>query len=147
MPEGVNYLTLLSISGIDVPPYATRNLTQTLEPINQAKQTRRTVNGTLKDISAAQFQKYKSTITCTDQQSPGLDGIWPGLQVTVDCVGELSYKTSVGSPERPVVTDSSRTDGDWTFYRPQLIMRVISYSIQTDEYGGAVGWQLDLEEV
>lgn len=142
-----NYLTLLSISGIDVPPYASRGLTQTLEPIDQAKQTRRTVNGTLKDISAAQFQKYKSTITCTDQQSPGLDGVWPGQQVTVDCVSELSYLTSGGSPERSVVSGSSRTDGNWTFYRPQLVMRVISYSIQTDEYGAAVGWQLDLEEV
>jgi hypothetical protein len=67
--------------------------------------------------------------------------------VTVDCVAELSYKTAVGSPDRPVVTDSSRTDGDWTFYRPQLTMRVTSYSTQTDEYGAAVGWQLDLEEI
>jgi hypothetical protein len=147
MPEGSNYLTLLDISGIDVPPYASRGLTQTLEPIDQSKQTRRTVNGSLKDISSVQFRKYKSTITCTDQQSPGLDGIWPGMAVTVSCVEELSYKTSGGSPERPVVTDSSRTDGDWTFYRPELEMRVISYSMQTDEYGASVGWQLDLEEI
>jgi hypothetical protein len=147
MASGSNYLTLLEISGIDLPHYATRGLTQTLEPIDQAKQTRRTVNGSLKDISAPQFQKYKSTITCTDQQNPGLDGVWPGLQVTVDCVAELSYKTSGGSPDRPVVTDSSRTDGDWTFYRPRLTMRVTSYSTQTDEYGASVGWQLDLEEI
>jgi hypothetical protein len=79
-----NFLTLLSISGIDLPPYATRDITQSLEPIQQAKQTRRTVDGVLRDISAPQFQKYKSTITCTDQQDPSLDGIWPGKQVTVD---------------------------------------------------------------
>jgi hypothetical protein len=147
MPSGDNYLTLLSIQGIDLPPYATRSLTQTLEPIDQAKQTKRTVNGALKDVSAPQFQKYKSTITCTDQQDPGLDGVWPGLQVVVDCVSELSYKTATGSPERTAVSGSSRTDGDWTFYRPQLTMRVTGYSTQTDEYGAAVGWQLDLEEV
>jgi hypothetical protein len=147
MPEGANYLTLLEITGIDVPPYASRGLTQTLEPVDQAKQTRRTVNGRLKDISAAQFQKYKSTISCTDQQSPGLDGVWPGLAVTVLCVEELSYKTSSGSPERPVVSGSSRTEGDYTFYRPELEMRVVSYSMQTDEYGASVGWQLDLEEI
>jgi hypothetical protein len=117
MASGSNYLTLLEINGIDIPPYASRGLTQTLEPIDQAKQTRRTVNGVLKDISAIQFQKYKSSITCTDQQSPGLDGVWPGLVVVVDCVAELSYKTG-GSPDRSIVTDSSRVDGDWTFYRP-----------------------------
>jgi hypothetical protein len=77
MASGSNYLTLLEISGIDLPHYATRGLTQTLEPIDQAKQTRRTVNGSLKDISAPQFQKYKSSITCTDQQNPGLDGCGP----------------------------------------------------------------------
>jgi hypothetical protein len=142
-----NFLTLLSISGIDLPPYATRDITQTLEPIQQAKQTRRTVDGVLRDISAPQFQKYKSTITCTDQQDPSLDGIWPGKQVTVDCVAELGYKTSGGSAQRTVVTSSSRTDGDFTFYRPRLTMRVVSYSQQTNEYGADVGWQLDLEEV
>jgi hypothetical protein len=147
MPEGTNYLTLLEISGIDLPHYATRGVTQTLEPIDQAKQTKRTVNGVLKDVSAAQFQKYKSSITCTDQQDPGLNGIWPGQIVTVDCIAELSYKTSGGSADRAVVGGSSRTDGDWTFYRPQLSMRVTSYSTQTDEYGASVGWQLDLEEV
>lgn len=147
MAEGANYLTLLEIIGIDIPPYASRGLTQTLEPIDQAKQNRRTVNGALKDISAIQFQKYKSTISCTDQQSPGLDGIWPGLAITVRCVAELSYETGSGSPERDVVSGSSRIEGSWTFYRPELEMRVMSYSMQTDEYGAAIGWQLDLEEI
>lgn len=147
MGSGANYLTLLEITGIDVPPYASRGLTQTLEPIEQAKQTRRTVNGSLKDISAIQFQKYKSTISCTDQQSPGLDGIWPGVSVTVKCVAELSYKTAGGTPERNIVSGSSRVEGDYTFYRPELIMRVTSYTMQTDEYGADIGWQLDLEEI
>jgi hypothetical protein len=147
MASGDNYLTLLEINGIDLPPYATRDITQTIEPIDQAKKTRRTVDGALRDISAVQFQKYKSSITCTDQQDPGLDGIWPGKSVVVDCAAELGYKTMGGTPQRSVVPDSSRTDGDWTFYRPRLTMRVVSFNQHSNEYGASVGWQLDLEEV
>lgn len=139
--------TLLSISGINIPPYSARGISQTLAPIAGAANLRRTVNGTLVDLSASQFRKYASTISCTDQQHPALNGVWPGVQVTVDCICELSYLTSGGSADRTVVPGSSRTEGLYTFYRPRLIMRVLSYDIQTDEWGAAVGWSLELEEV
>jgi hypothetical protein len=66
--------------------------------------------------------------------------------VTVDCVAELSYPVS-GSPARPVVTGSARTVGEFVFYGPQLEMRVTGFSMSRDEYGTAVSWQLQLEEV
>jgi hypothetical protein len=78
---------------------------------------------------------------------PPLDGIWPGLVVTVDCMKELSYKTAGGSPARAVVPDSSRTEGDYTFYRPRLTMMVLAYNMSEDEYGAVNSWSLDLEEV
>lgn len=139
--------TLLAISGINIPPYSARGIRQTLTPISGAANLRRTINGTLVDLSASQFRKYASTISCTDQQHPALNGVWPGLQVTVDCVCELSYLTSGGSADRTVVPGSSRTEGAYTFYRPRLTMRVLAYDIQTDEWGASVGWTLQLEEV
>jgi hypothetical protein len=139
--------TLLSISGPGLTPYSVRGLTQTLEPIGQAAQVRRTINGDLIDVSAPQFRKYRSQISCADQQVPPLDGIWPGLVVTVDCMKELSYKTSGGSPARAVVPDSSRTEGAYTFYRPRLTMMVLAYTMSEDEYGAVNSWSLDLEEV
>jgi hypothetical protein len=45
------------------------------------------------------------------------------------------------------VPGSQRTIGVFTAYRPRLSMRVTSYNISLDEYGAAVQWELELEEV
>ena len=138
---------MLTLSGIGVPPYSARGASQTLEPIQASQQLRRTINGELIDISRAEFRKYRSTISCVDQQPPAVDGVWPGRVLTMGCISELSYLTVGGTPARPVVAGSSRTEGDYTFYRPSLTMRVVAFSQDTDEYGAAVSWSLQLEEV
>ena len=138
---------MLTLSGIGVPPYSARGASQTLEPIQAAQQMRRTINGELIDISRAEFRKYRSTISCVDQQPPAVDGVWPGQVLTVGCISELSYRTAGSTPSRNIVAGSSRTEGDYTFYRPSLTMRVVSFSQDTDEYGAAISWSLQLEEV
>jgi len=144
----INGGTLLEISlPPGVPTWASRGLTQTLDPIDAASNLLRTVNGDLVDFSPPQMRKYKSTISCTDVEAPALDGIWPGMVLTVNCVSELGFLTVSGAPTRPVVPDSSRLVGDYTFYRPQIVFLVVSYTVSTDEYGAAVAWQLELEEV
>lgn len=140
-------MSVLVITGIDASSYALRGATQTLSPIDQSSQLRRTVNGTLIDLSDPMFRKYRSTISGADQLPPAFDGIWPGQQVTVKCISELSYKTSGGSPAKAVVSGSSRTEGSFTFYRPQLTMKVLSFNQDTDEYGATVSWSIELEEV
>src|SRR4051812_38576820 len=95
--------TLLVLSRIGIPDYSARRLTRTLQPIEAANSLRRTINGGLKDLSFAQFRKYKSSISCRDQEPPAIDGVRPGHVVTVECVAELSYPTG-GSPARPVVS-------------------------------------------
>jgi hypothetical protein len=140
-------LTLLVISGPGMPTYAARGLTQTLDPVDAAGAIARTVNGALINLSPSQMRKYKSTISNTDCDAPALDGIWPGMPLTVDCVPELGYLTAGGTPQRAVVPGSSRVSGAWTYFRPRLDMLVISYTSSTDEYGAAVAWQLDLEEI
>ncbi|TCN30348.1 hypothetical protein [Sinorhizobium americanum] len=139
--------TLLVLTGIGVAPYSARGLEQTLQPINGAGQLRRTINGTLVDLSETQLQKFTSTITGSDQLAPALNGIWPGKQVTVDCIAELCYPTATGSPDRPVVGGSSRVEGTMTYYRPQLTMLVTDWQTREDEWGKQVGWSLQLEEV
>jgi hypothetical protein len=79
-----------------------------------------------------QFGKYKSSISCRDQEPPAIDGIGPGHVVTAECVAELSYPTG---PARPVVSGSTRTQGGFVFYRPQLQMLVTGFSANRDEYG------------
>ncbi|MER9937408.1 hypothetical protein [Mesorhizobium sp. M0088] len=143
--------TLLRLDPIAVPPYSARNITQTLEPIDGAAQLARTVNGTLIDLADGTYRKYRSNISCTDQQSPALSGIWPGMVLTVDCVVELSYLTATGSPERDIAstTDDSatRTEGLFTFYRPRLTMMVVTPRQSLVEWDADVAWSLDLEEV
>ena len=85
-------ITLLRLSPIGIPPYSARGVSQTLQQISGAGQMRRTVNGTLVDLSATQFRKYQSTITCRDMDHPALSGVWPGRVLTVDCICELAYE-------------------------------------------------------
>lgn len=139
--------TLLTLSGMDVTPYSARGLSQSLTPIEAASNLRRNWNGTLINLSLSAFRKYRSTITGEDQQPPAVDGVWQGTIVTVGCISELSYKTLGGTPARPVVAGSSRVDGDFTFYRPELTMMVLAFDIDTDEYEAVVGWSMELEEV
>ncbi len=139
--------TLLVISPNGVQPYSARGLTQTLEPIAAAINQRRTVNGALLNLAPTQFQKYKSKISCSDILAPPIDGMFPGLAVAVSCVAELAYLTIGGAPQRPVVAGSSRVEGAFTYYRPQLAMMVTGFSEAEDEYGARVAWSLDLEEV
>jgi hypothetical protein len=147
-PRVANAFTVLRMVGIGVPPYSARGLKQTLSPIGQAANMKRTVDGSLKDVSFSGFKKYQSTISGTDQRPPNFDGRWPGLTVTVDCISELSYTPDEGdTPQRSVVPGSSRVEAAHTVYRPRLTMKIINLSIDTDEYDAQVGWSLELEEV
>lgn len=139
--------TLLRISGVGMSPYAARGLTQTLNPIEQAKDLRRTINGELIDFSVEQFRKYASVIGGNDHRPLGVTGIWPGRNVQVECVAELYYVTAGGSAERPLVTGSERTEGPYTYYRPVLNMRVVDFNQSFDEWDAQVSWSLTLEEI
>lgn len=155
MPEFENILpadadTILSISSFGNMLYQARGLSQTLEPISAATQLERTINGTLVDISAAQFRKYQSKISApSDVNAPPLDGVFPGMLVTVECAVGLAYFTSGGNGphHRTPVSGSTYTEGAYTFYRPVLEMRIRTLETHFDEWKNVVGWTLDLEEV
>lgn len=142
--------TELTISSFGVMLYQARGLSQTLEVIGEATQLERAIDGTLLDLSATQFRKYASTINVpNDVEAPPLDGIWPGMQVTVGCVVGLAYLTSGGNGpnNRPEVSGSSYVLGAYTIYRPVLIMLVKKVETHFDEWKCIVGWTLELEEV
>jgi hypothetical protein len=147
-PIAANSHTILRMVGVGVPPYSARGLKQTLTPIDQATNLRRTVNGDLVDISFSGFRKYKSTISGTDQRPPNFDGKWPGLTVVVDCIAELSFTPDEGETrQRIAVPGSEHTEDAHTVYRPRLTMKIVSLSQDHDEYDASIGWSLDLEEI
>ncbi len=137
--------TTLTLTGVGVPAYSARGLTQTLEPLDLATSLARTINGELIDLSRPEFRKYKSTISGTDQRPPSCDGLWPGRQIVVDCIEELAYPDG-GVPQRPVVDGSSFSEGGFTYYRPRLTMVVTAFQLSRDEYSAQVAWSMSLEE-
>jgi hypothetical protein len=133
-----------------VNPYSARALRGTLSPIDAVRgsdKLRRTVNGTLIDISAPQMRKYRLEVTGGDQAPPAVDGLWLGMQVTVNSHVELAYLTAGGSPFRTPVPGSERTDGDFTYYSPQFVMLIADMQIEREEWGAVVSWSLSLEEM
>lgn len=141
-----DFATLLEISGPGIQPYSARGLSQTYEFIPQATSQRRTVNGIKRDLSAPQFRKYRTVITCTDVKTPAFDGLVPGMIVTVHCAAEMAFRTG-DTPNREMVPGSDYTDGDYTFYRPIMTMMVVTPTTSEDEWAESVAWQLELEEV
>lgn len=138
--------TDLVLTGIGIPDYSARGLTEDLRPIG-AGENRRTVNGELIDVTSQLHRKYLLTITGSDQEAPAFDDRWKGLQVTVDALTRLAYVTSGGSPARTVVPGSSAVNGIFTSYRPRLVMLINDLTVETDEWGAVIGWSLELEEV
>lgn len=138
--------TLLTLSGPGIPDYSARGLHQTLRRVDGG------------------FPKYRSTITGSDVDPPAFDrfqkaiprrtvngtlinvGFSTATVLSVGCIQELGYLTSGGSPEKSVVSSSSRVQDSWTFYCPLLSMMVIDFSVEYDEYGSMTHWSLDIEE-
>lgn len=125
-------LLALSGSGFDLSDYSLRGLTATLEPIAQTAQIVRDVNGNLLNLVDPNFQKYRVSITCTDQDSPGFaetssseDGVWPGSLVTVTLIPHL------GAIE-PITLN---------------MMVIQPWRESADEYAHSTSWQLDLEQI
>lgn len=151
-------LVITPLSGNTAPtltPYSARGLTQTLNPITSISGSgeatgtliRRSINGSLINLTYPQFRKYASDISCQDSSAPCLDNAWLGEVVSVDCVCELAYTTAGGSPARPEVTGSSRVDGAFTYYRPTLIMMVTKISNSLAEWQDKYSWSIGLQEV
>lgn len=141
--------TVLTITGLGIPPYSAHGLTQTLEEVTGQSNFERDINNTLIDLSPPwEVRKLKSTISADDVNPPAFNGSPIGQVVTVGCIVEFAFLTSMGSGgyQRDVVSGSERTQGDWTFYRPVLTMIVTNFSMSKDEWPNTVGWTMDLEE-
>ena len=133
-----------------IPPYAARGLRGVLRPIDLAQgadKLRRTVNGTLIDISAPQMRKFQLEASGDDQEPPAFDGLWVGMAVEVDCHVEMAYLTATGTPSRTPVAGSVRTSGDYTLYCPVLSCLVVEWEIDRAEYNAQVSWSILLEEI
>ncbi|MFN7709856.1 MAG: hypothetical protein ACK5O7_02685 [Holosporales bacterium] len=167
--------TVLTLSGVDFPPTSARGCKQTLTLVENGRMLR-TINGDLHFVGGGP-SKYHSVIECQDKIAPSLNKVTRGSLLTVGCIQRLSQTLPKGETEvileREAIPDSilamtkdretigglmvidgrhvglpSPQDQDiFISYRPHLKMRVKRLSLQTDEWGLGVGWQLEVEEV
>lgn len=135
--------TQLVLSGIALSPYATRGLKMTMEPIDQASQLERSINGELINFGSDRFQKFKVQISGDDQRPPALDDRWPGDDVTVDAI----VRMGVNGAAVHATTGITITEGSYSFVRYQLVCKIVNFSIEGDEWQAGVAWKLDLLEV
>lgn len=166
--------TTLDLGDIKLGLGSDRQLRESLQPID-AGELRRTVNGTLTNLSDPAFRKYSISVSCDDLFPPTLSRIWRGAQVTVKPISELVDVIAVAGTSRtlertPVAGSVRCVDVDGSpvactvagavvtlgaaatktvrvFFRPQLTMLVSSWSQNEDEAGAATSWSIDLEEV
>ncbi len=106
--------TVLTLSGIGIVPFSSRAISETLAPIDQGAQLRRSVNGTLTDLSLTAFRKYRVSLGGSDMQPIALNGVWKGQAVTVGCVTEIAKAITLVAGaatvqlDRPFVAGSGR---------------------------------------
>jgi hypothetical protein len=139
--------TLLALDIMALSAWASRGMSQTMEPIDQVADLRRTINGELVNFGDAVFHKYRTTVSGTDQRPPSIDGVWPGQELTIHCMAELSFLTSGGTAQRYAVAESMREEGDLTFYRPVLDVMVTAFTQNYDEYKAEWQWSITFEEI
>lgn len=162
--------TTLVLSRGGLPPMSARGCVQELNPISQG-QFKRTVNGDL-IFMGLQEKKYKTIISCQDTTVLATNDLVPGSIVQVSCIQPLWQKITGGKAtleKKPVlgsihVFDESKkpvhlvrceennievatAEIAYVSYRPILTMRIISYSLKTNEWGTKSGWSLELEEI
>jgi len=139
--------SILTISVMGVPWYSARGASQTLTLISESQDQRRSINGVLLNLSYPQFRKYSTKITCKDQRSPAMDGIFPGQEVTIGCICELAYPVG-GSPARPVVSGSQRVEHGHVFYRPilDMLIQAVDPFVSIDEWAADIQWEIDAVE-
>lgn len=139
--------TGLVLSGLGIPDYSAHQLTQTLEEAAGQGEFARTINNRLVDLSPPWEKLLKTTITCEDVNPPAINGSIKGKLVTVDCIVEFSFLTSLGSAGYLRDVASERTEGLWTIYKPRLSMIVTNWTLTKDEWLNITGWTMELEEV
>ena len=164
---------ILSVGGL--PPLSARGCVQELMPINNGT-FRRTINGVLLHLGhELKYRSIitceDKTSLATQGLMPGslvrvgcIQRLWQKVNgeetVTLEREAIEGSVWAVDSNQQSIAIRqivgqsvdlmpfSTPTDGEcFITYRPWLIMRVITYSLTTHEWGLKTGWRLELEEI
>jgi hypothetical protein len=164
------YQTDLTIGNVVIPYGAARGVSVQISGID-AGRPRRTVNGTLIDLTRTTHKKIRVQISCTDQAAPTLAGRWSGgdvltvglpkpIRQALVAGGATLIRTPVPGSVRCLSADgtvvphtltglvvSGANGAAFVEYRPSLQMMVIEAGEEGDEWAASEGWSITLEEV
>ena len=165
--------TVLTLSIGGMPPMSARGCVQELRPVPQGT-FKRTINGDLVFIGHKEH-KYFSIIKCKDSVPIATEGLQVGTELYVGCIQPLCQK--IEKFENTIVLERDFVEGSiqifdednneindfeitgrtikinhieknsFVSYSPKLLMKVISFTLTTDEWNLSSSWQLELEEV
>lgn len=123
--------TDLVFTKIGLGDYCARGVTETKEPIDEAANLARDVNGNLLDLSNPAFQKWRFTWSGDDLDFPAAGGMWPGMEFTVTPLVNLAS----GGTGATGATGSGSVN-----------VRLKSLRFEYDEWGAAKRWQITAEQ-
>lgn len=164
--------TNLKLGNLIIPTGAGRGISQSITLFDNGD-LRRTVNGSLVDLTRDESRKFVSEISAIDQKTPTFAGIWKGMEISVECISTIRQLVNPPSTTVELIRDAvelsifgrdvdgakvtpTLVDGrDITFavnvylveFFPVLDMVVSDISIDTDEYESTQSWRLSLEEL
>lgn len=116
-----------------------------ITPIDGATDLRRTVNGSLVNLSDPAFRKLAVTLSASDMTLPALGNLYPGDTLTVEC--PVVIRERGGVPARPAAGGVFTIGNGWVEYRPVLECMLIANSLNETEGKASASWSLTLEEV
>lgn len=168
--------TLLTISGVGLPPMSARGCTQELIPIPNGE-FRKTVNGALVFVKTSDYQRYRTIIKCSDMNCPAVGNIWMGSKVEIGCIQNIwqnadsschsikllkipadnsvvvideqqRYLKHILDEESVVhILDDNISGQIFISYRPKLDMLITDFRVETNEWELKTSWILCAEEI
>jgi hypothetical protein len=165
----------LIFDGFEMPPESARNCVQELYPIPNGE-FKKSINGNTLFLESTERRRYRSAIFCRDVNALIIEGIWIGSQIKVGCIQTLWQSINAGETTirltRPAVDKSvcaldcsgnpvkfnlqnnvdvklneAPKEKIFVCFRPWLTMKIIDFSLETNEWGMSGGWKLILEEI
>lgn len=148
--------TLLVINGLPFSNFATRGVKETVEPLEDSSQFRRTVNKILRYTGVGEpARKFKFSYSGEDLKGLPVNALYIGKPVIFHGITEFGeYGNLPSNPDlwtdniRPMVPGSLRQGIDgFIYYRPIISGLITSFSTNEDEWGAVTSWSLEIEEV
>lgn len=152
---------------IPLPPGSSRWLDFSMDPIAEASQIERAIDGSIVDLGSNAFNLYAVVISCSDMRFPAFSNVWPRDVLTIHAPQSLvEYGDAITLSRDPVPESVVAYDAEnravavtvngrsvsapgavYVEYRPILSVMVSGFSRSSREMKASSSWSLSATEV